>query len=93
MPTTLAIDDSIAYSSKARGSAAPSCESGERRVDQAGRAVHQALHGVGPGGHLAELVLDGAEGGDRLAELPALRRVLGRVADRRGSRRCTSRPG
>ena len=45
----------------------------ERRIDQPGRPVDEALHRIGPRRHLAELVLDGAEARDWLAELLALR--------------------
>ena len=54
----------------------------DRGVDEARGPVRQALGGVGARHHLAELVLDGAERGDRLAELLASGRVLRRVADR-----------
>ena len=71
----MAIDASTAYSSNALGERrAVVRRRAERRVDQPGGAVDEALERVGPGGHLAQLVLDRAEAGDRLAELPALRR-------------------
>ena len=52
-------------------------------VDEPGCPVQHALDRVFANRDFCELVLDGAEGGDRLAELPALRRVGGRLADDR----------
>ena len=43
----------------------------DARVDQPGGAIHQAFERILPRRHLAELVLDGAEAGDRHAELLA----------------------
>ena len=55
----------------------------DARVDQPGGAIHHAFERVLPCRHLAQLVLDGAEAGDRHAELLARRRVLGGLADSR----------
>ena len=52
-------------------------------VDQPGRAIHQRLERVRARGHLPQLVPDGAERGDRLAELPTARGVLRRFAEGR----------
>ena len=56
----------------------------EARVDEPGGAVEQALDRVGLHDHLAELVLDRAEAGDRLAELSSSGRVLRALADGAG---------
>ena len=52
-------------------------------VDQPAGAIHHAFERVLPRHHLAELVLDGAEGRDRYAELLARAGVLGGFANRR----------
>ena len=58
-------------------------------------AVRYSIASIGvlPRDHVAELLLDRAERGDRLAELTPLRGVARRFRDGRASRRrCTSRP-
>ena len=62
-------------------------------VDQPGGAIEHGLDGVLADDHLGELVADGAERGDRLAELLALRRRTPPPARSPAARRrCTSPP-
>src|SRR5215471_12952872 len=55
---------------------------GHRGVDQTGCSIHQALERVRPRRHLTELVLDGAEIGDWMAELPPILGILRGLGDR-----------
>ena len=54
---------------------------GDPLIDQAGGSVHHAFQRILPRGHLAQLVLDRAKGGDGDAELFARRGVFGRLAN------------
>ena len=77
----------MAYSSSTASDTDPSFASCgvdcDARVDHARHSVEQALDGVRPDDHLAELVADRAEGRDRLSELFPRRRVPRGLADRR----------
>jgi len=63
--------------------AAPRRTFRDRLIDQSGRAVEHALHAVEPQRHLAELLLDRAERGQRLAELAPGRGVTSGFGERR----------
>src|SRR6185503_11379241 len=55
----------------------------QRRIDESGSSIHQAFERVGARRHLAELVPDRAEAGNRHSELSPLCGVLRGRADRR----------